>query len=228
MRLTFSLIAVGALLIATAFAAQVDSRSTAKRSPPNPDDPRDLFAILMVPSIAEEMNVDLSVLQKVIREESGELSKQIKQLTGPGVTTEDRTAYIKQFAEQSKSKREEQLKEILTPDALIKLRQSAFRLEVLGLGFENAIAHGWLSDEIALTEGQRRSILPKLREIDAETKRQIEDIHAAAERKVFSLLSQEQQRRFVMALGSRLPTDLRHPSQVFGVASARENPNSKR
>ena len=204
------------------FADQGEKTNKTRRSRPNPEDAHDLFALSLDPSVAKELGIDRDSL-KGFREEQFEdlrdAAERIKQ--SRNLPIEERTKLLRELSTNSQSKKITVLDELLPPEKMKRLQQFAYRLEIVGNGYERSIDEGWMSEKLKLSKEQRDTLVPQLQQIDIETARQIEDVLANAEDKVKRLLTDGQRQTFEDSLGPRPISRIKHPSEIFGSSAVR-------
>lgn len=96
------------------------------------------------------------------------------------------------------------LDEILTPDQIGTLRQIAMRLEILRIGLPDALVRGRLARKVGVFDEQKGDLWRQATEIEAETRRKIDELVKESEAKILDLLAPEQRTAAVQLLGDTI------------------------
>lgn len=168
----------------------------------DPESNWELFALLRDAQIRSELNVTEEVAGVAsksysnVQEEVNEYMLNARQTTPRPDNSE-----IRQFVEGRKSQAASAIEELLTPDQQARLKQIAYRMEAVYIGFDHALTSGRLGKAAGVYDNQKHALSLRIRDLNAEALDAISKILVKLEEDVLEELSPEQRDRAKALLG---------------------------
>lgn len=165
----------------------------------------DPFSMLSNPSVQKDLELvgdQLKQVQDLQAEFAGQMKDQLGSLTAGGFSPEQMKG-IPALIAKIKEKQKDQLKGLLLPHQLERLKQVALQTHMKQAGTAGALASDQIADALGITPEQIKNLKSRSEEINKELQKDIESLKNKAQQELLNELTTDQQEKLKELTGDK-------------------------
>lgn len=165
----------------------------------------DPFSMISNPSVQKDLELvgdQLEKIQKLQKEHSQKMRDQLGIGQGGSLNLQDIEAF-KKSVEEMKSQQQAELKKLLLPQQIDRLKQIAFQTHMKQAGAANALANKKIKEALGLTDEKIKELKEKSKELNKKLAEDIEELKAKMKEELLGELTSEQREKIKSLTGEK-------------------------
>lgn len=165
----------------------------------------DIMSLLQNPGVRKEIELvddQYAKMKNINAEIQKRMQSQIKSLFSDGKLNIENPKDLVKKIEEARTGAEEEVKKMLLPHQIERLKQVAFHAEMKQKGTFEALTDGKLAELLEITDEQKKALKETSKEIEEDVAKAIAKIRADAKKKLYKELTKTQQKKLDEVLGA--------------------------